>query len=62
VDCELVIDSRSLSFSDEIGEHTNGRGVDVILNSFPYSALNSGFIVELLSNDFLIPDCGKAGG
>jgi NADPH:quinone reductase-like Zn-dependent oxidoreductase/dienelactone hydrolase/acyl carrier protein len=28
-----VMDSRSLSFTDEVMEHTNGRGVDVVLNT-----------------------------
>ncbi|WP_079110244.1 SDR family NAD(P)-dependent oxidoreductase [Streptomyces roseifaciens] len=30
---ELVLDSRTLDFADEIRRHTEGRGVDVILNS-----------------------------
>ena len=40
--CELVMDSRSLTFSDEIRDHTNGRGVDVILNSLAGEALLKG--------------------
>lgn len=30
-----VMDSRSTEFCDEILSHTNGRGVDVVLNSLP---------------------------
>ena len=37
--CELVMDSRSLTFSDELRVHTNGRGVDVVLNSLAGEAL-----------------------
>jgi acyl transferase domain-containing protein/thioesterase domain-containing protein/threonine dehydrogenase-like Zn-dependent dehydrogenase/NADP-dependent 3-hydroxy acid dehydrogenase YdfG len=37
--CELVLDSRSLAFADQIREYTNGRGVDVILNSLAGEAL-----------------------
>ena len=37
-----VMDSRSLSFADEIAERTGGRGVDVILNSLSGEALNLG--------------------
>jgi NADPH:quinone reductase-like Zn-dependent oxidoreductase/acyl carrier protein len=40
--CELVMDSRALTFSDEIRHHTNGRGVDVILNSLAGEALLKG--------------------
>jgi len=31
--CALVLDSRSLDFADEVLRFTNGRGVDVVLNS-----------------------------
>ncbi len=31
----VVLDSRSTEFSDEIIKHTNGTGVDVVLNSLP---------------------------
>ena len=37
-----LMDSRSLTFSDEIRDHTNGRGVDVILNSLAGGALLKG--------------------
>jgi acyl transferase domain-containing protein/NADPH:quinone reductase-like Zn-dependent oxidoreductase/thioesterase domain-containing protein/NADP-dependent 3-hydroxy acid dehydrogenase YdfG/acyl carrier protein len=37
--CELVMDSRSLAFADQVREHTNGRGADVILNSLAGEAL-----------------------
>lgn len=38
--CELVLDSRTLTFADEIRRHTNGRGVDVVLNSLAGEALH----------------------
>lgn len=37
--CELVMDSRSLAFADQVGAHTQGRGVDVILNSLAGEAM-----------------------
>jgi polyketide synthase 12/epothilone polyketide synthase D len=36
---EHVMDSRSLAFADEVREHTDGRGVDVVLNSLAGEAL-----------------------
>ena len=39
---DAVMDSRSLSFADEIRERTGGRGVDVVLNSLPGEALERG--------------------
>lgn len=36
---ENVMDSRSLAFADEVMERTNGRGVDVVLNSLAGEAL-----------------------
>ena len=39
---EHVMDSRSLSFADEVREYTFGRGVDVVLNSLPGEALEAG--------------------
>lgn len=39
---ENVMDSRSLSFADEITERTGGRGVDVVLNSLSGEAMDLG--------------------
>ncbi|MFN3647974.1 MAG: SDR family NAD(P)-dependent oxidoreductase [Armatimonadota bacterium] len=38
-----VMDSRSLSFAEEVRERTGGRGVDVVLNSFSGPAIVAGF-------------------
>lgn len=39
---ELVMDSRSLSFADQVLEATSGQGVDAILNSLPGEAIPRG--------------------
>lgn len=41
---EYVLDSRSLTFADEVMQHTNGKGVNVVLNS-----LGGEFISKSLS-------------
>jgi phthiocerol/phenolphthiocerol synthesis type-I polyketide synthase C len=38
-----IYDSRSLAFADEINVHTNGKGLDVILNSLSGEAINRNF-------------------
>ncbi|WP_307783659.1 SDR family NAD(P)-dependent oxidoreductase [Streptomyces spinoverrucosus] len=58
---EHVLDSRSLRFADEIDTITNGRGVDVVLNSLAGDAMARslrvlaphGRFVELGKRDFL---------
>lgn len=40
-----VMDSRSLSFADEILDHTNGEGVDVVLNSLSGAAIGRSLAV-----------------
>ncbi len=42
---EHIFDSRSLTFADEILAHTNGKGVDVVLNSLAGEAINCNFRV-----------------
>ncbi|MEM6687853.1 MAG: type I polyketide synthase [Planctomycetota bacterium] len=37
---EHVFDSRTLSFAEEISEITDGRGVDIVLNSLPGEAID----------------------
>ncbi len=37
-----VMDSRSLAFADEVLEATGGRGVDLVLNSLPGTAMTKG--------------------
>jgi len=57
---EHVMDSRLLTFADEIREYTSGRGVDVVLNSLAGQAMErslsvlapSGRFVELGRRDF----------
>jgi NADPH:quinone reductase-like Zn-dependent oxidoreductase/aryl carrier-like protein len=39
---DLVMDSRSLAFVDEVRSRTGGRGVDLILNSLPGEAIPAG--------------------
>ncbi len=54
-----VFDSRTLDFADQIAELTNGRGVDVVLNS-----LNGDYIprsLELLSPGGRFVEIGKIG-
>ncbi len=38
----LVLDSRTTSFSEQLLAHTDGRGVDVVLNSLAGSAIEAG--------------------
>ncbi|HTR38616.1 MAG TPA: amino acid adenylation domain-containing protein [Bryobacteraceae bacterium] len=40
-----VMDSRSLSFADEIGAITAGEGIDVILNTLPGEAISKGLSI-----------------
>ncbi|MCH8293320.1 SDR family NAD(P)-dependent oxidoreductase, partial [Candidatus Poribacteria bacterium] len=42
---EHVMDSRSLAFADEVMEYTNGRGVDVVLNSLAGEFIPKGLSV-----------------
>jgi 1-acyl-sn-glycerol-3-phosphate acyltransferase len=55
---EAVMDSRSLTFADEIRERTGGRGVDVVLNSLPGEALERG--LEALAPYGRFVELGKA--
>jgi acyl transferase domain-containing protein/acyl-CoA synthetase (AMP-forming)/AMP-acid ligase II/acyl carrier protein/SAM-dependent methyltransferase len=41
---EHVMDSRALSFADEVMEKTEGKGVDLILNSLPGEAIARGLM------------------
>ncbi|GHO83944.1 type I polyketide synthase [Dictyobacter formicarum] len=52
-----VMDSRSLSFADEIMELTHGQGVDVVLNSLAGEALTRSF--ALLANHGRFLELGK---
>ncbi|GLV53584.1 polyketide synthase [Dictyobacter sp. S3.2.2.5] len=52
-----VLDSRSLSFADEIMEITHGQGVDVVLNSLAGEALTRSF--DLLANHGRFLELGK---
>ncbi|MCP3669547.1 MAG: type I polyketide synthase [Gammaproteobacteria bacterium] len=45
IGADYIYDSRSLSFAEEILEQTNGRGVDVVLNSLAGEAINRNFQV-----------------
>ncbi len=42
---EHVMDSRSLSFADEIAAITSGEGIDVVLNSLPGEAIPKGLSI-----------------
>ena len=42
---EHIYDSRTLAFADEILAHTDGKGVDVVLNSLAGEAINGNFRV-----------------
>ncbi|MGO9463278.1 MAG: SDR family NAD(P)-dependent oxidoreductase [Isosphaeraceae bacterium] len=42
---EHIMNSRSLAFADEVLERTNGRGVDVVLNSLSGEAISKGLSV-----------------
>ncbi|MDF1844895.1 MAG: type I polyketide synthase [Rubripirellula sp.] len=50
---ELVMDSRSLRFADEVLEATSGEGVDVILNSLPGEAIPRGLSCLRVGGRFL---------
>ncbi|HTU20951.1 MAG TPA: type I polyketide synthase [Gemmataceae bacterium] len=52
-----VMDSRSLAFADEVMEQTNGRGVDVVLNSLAGEALVRS--VEILADYGRFLEIGK---
>jgi acyl transferase domain-containing protein/Zn-dependent alcohol dehydrogenase/NADP-dependent 3-hydroxy acid dehydrogenase YdfG/acyl carrier protein len=52
-----VLDSRSLDFADEILRVTNGRGVDVVLNSLAGEFLQRSF--EILAADGCFLEIGK---
>lgn len=54
---ELVCDSRTLAFYDEIMEHTGGRGVEVVLNSVAGDAMRASF--QLLTHDGRFVEIGK---
>src|SRR5262249_42315728 len=41
---EHVMDSRSVSFADEVREATGGRGVDIVLNSLAGEAIAKGLL------------------
>ncbi|MGA8220651.1 MAG: SDR family NAD(P)-dependent oxidoreductase [Candidatus Acidiferrales bacterium] len=53
-----VFDSRSLAFADEIRERTEGRGVDVVLNSLAGEALERG--IALLAPYGRFVELGKS--
>jgi myxalamid-type polyketide synthase MxaB len=55
--CEAVFDSRSLSFAAEIHKATNGRGVDVVLNSLKGAWVSAGF--EALAQGGRFVELGK---
>ncbi len=46
---EYVGDSRSIAFSDEILDVTDGAGVDIVLNSLPGEAIGAGMRILLLA-------------
>ena len=50
---KLVMDSRSLSFGDEIMEHTNGEGVHVVLNSLAGESIEKSFSVLMPGGRFI---------
>jgi NAD(P)-dependent dehydrogenase (short-subunit alcohol dehydrogenase family)/acyl carrier protein len=54
---EHVLDSRSLSFAEEVLRRTNGRGVDVVLNSLAGEALTRS--LELLAPGGRFIELGK---
>jgi 1-acyl-sn-glycerol-3-phosphate acyltransferase len=54
---EHVFDSRKLDFADEITERTDGRGVDVILNSLAGEAITKG--ISILSPSGRFVEIGK---
>ncbi|HWV56251.1 MAG TPA: SDR family NAD(P)-dependent oxidoreductase, partial [Longimicrobiales bacterium] len=61
IGAELVMDSRSLDFADEVRQATGGRGVDVVLNSLAGKAMArslellspGGRFIELGNRDFV---------
>lgn len=52
-----VMDSRSLAFADDVMRHTNGEGVDVVLNSLAGEAIGRG--ISLLRNYGRFLEIGK---
>ncbi|MEV5508796.1 SDR family NAD(P)-dependent oxidoreductase [Streptomyces orinoci] len=54
---EHVLDSRSLDFADQVRELTEGRGVDVVLNSLAGEAMHRS--MELLAPDGRFIELGK---
>src|SRR5690606_31052404 len=54
---ELVMDSRSLLFAEEICQETEGRGVDVILNSLAGDAIDRN--LDCLANYGRFLELGK---
>ncbi len=56
---ELIMDSRSLDFAEQIMEYTNGKGVDILLNSFSGEYINKGLSILAPEGRFL--EIGKRG-
>ncbi|MHB1132626.1 MAG: SDR family NAD(P)-dependent oxidoreductase [Chloroflexota bacterium] len=54
-----VMDSRSLAFADEVMEVTEGRGVDLVLNSLAGAALTTSLSLLAVNGRFL--ELGKSG-
>lgn len=54
---EHVMDSRTLAFADEVLEITEGRGVDVVLNSLAGDAIRKG--LSVLADDGRFLEIGK---
>ncbi len=56
---ELIMDSRSLDFAEQVMEYTEGSGVDVILNSFSGKYIEKG--LSILSKNGRFLEIGKRG-
>src|SRR5581483_1043255 len=54
-----VLNSRSLSFAEEIRERTGGRGVDIVLNSLAGEFVAASFAVTAVNGRFI--EIGKRG-
>ena len=50
---EAVFDSRSLAFAEQVLAHTDGRGVDVVLNSLKGEAVEGGFRALAVGGRFI---------
>ena len=50
---EAVFDSRSLDFAEQVLAHTDGRGVDVVLNSLKGEAVEAGFRALAVGGRFI---------